>query len=740
MNNAEVLIKFKADTSDVDKQTKTLTQKLQGSFSNAAKIMAPYSAAATGLIAGITKTGIDFEKSMSNVQAISGATSEDMGKLEQKAREMGKATIYSASESADALSYMALAGWKTDDMLEGLPGILNLAAAGNTDLAITSDIVTDSLTAFGMSAQDSTKLADVMAAAMSNSNTTIELLGESFKYAAPVAGALGYSMQDTTLALGLMANAGIKGSQAGTSLRQVMSRLSTDTSGARTALEELGVKVMNADGTMRPLNDVIRDGQKAFKGLSAEEQAATAKIIAGQTGMSGFLAMMNATTEDTDKLSNAIYNSSGAAQNMADVMNKSTANQMKILMSEVQELALQFAEVMLPVVKKVVGFLTKLAQKFQKLSPTIKKVLSVVLGVVAVASPVLLFIAKILPAIKVMVTLFKGLITVVKLVGTAFKLFGAILAANPIVLIVAGIVALIAGLVLLYNKCEWFRDFVNGWIEGFKIMIDGIVGFIKGAIDTVIGFITGIIDFFKNNWQTILSFIINPFGTAFKLLYDKCEWFRNIVNTVINNVKGFFTGLWTSMKNGAIGAWNSVKSVFSTVTSFFRNIFTNAWNAVKNVFSTGGKIFTGIKEGILNGFKTIVNGIIGGINKVVKIPFDGIKTALNKIRNVSIAGQKPFKGLIPSIKVPQIPKLNVGTNEVPEDMLAMIHKGEAVVPKKFNPYANGMSNSTLGAMNNSRGKQVINVYASFKQDNLGQVVRDIKTFSGGARNDFNYGM
>ena len=138
-------------------------------------------------------------------------------------------------------------------------------------------------------------------------------------------------------------------------------------------------------------------------------------------------------------------------------------------------------------------------------------------------------------------------------------------------------------------------------------------------------------------------------------------------------------------------------------------------------------------------FKTIVNGIIGGINKVVKIPFDGIKAALNKIRNVSIAGKKPFKGLIPTIKVPQIPKLATGTNEVPEDMLAMIHKGEAVVPKKFNPYTNPNS-SMLGIMNNSRGKQVINVYASFKQDNLGQVVRDIKTFSGGARNDFNYGM
>lgn len=362
----------------------------------------------------------------------------------------------------------------------------------------------------------------------------------------------------------------------------------------------------------------------------------------------------------------------------------------------------------------------------------------------------------------------KKIISIIKGIDTAMKLLNKTIATNKITIIISVIVAVIAGLVMLYNKCEWFRNFINGWVEGFKlmiqgivdffkgaidkiksfidgwvngfkIMIDGIVGFIKGAIDTVIGFITGIIDFFKNNWQTILSFIINPFGTAFKLLYDKCEWFRNIVNTVINNVKDFFTGLWTSMKNGAIGAWNSVKSVFSTVASFFRNIFTNAWNAVKNVFSTGGKIFTGIKEGILNGFKTIVNGIIGGINKVVKIPFNGIKTALDKIRNVSIAGQKPFKGLIPSIKVPQIPKLATGTNNVPEDMLAMIHKGEAVVPKKFNPYTNPNS-SMLGIMNNSRGKQVINVYASFKQDNLGQVVRDIKTFSGGARNDFNYGM
>lgn len=319
--------------------------------------------------------------------------------------------------------------------------------------------------------------------------------------------------------------------------------------------------------------------------------------------------------------------------------------------------------------------------------------------IIAIAVPLLTF-----------VNVIAGFLIIGKIIGL-FSALWALLAANPIVAIIAVIAALVAGFMVLWNKCEGFRNF---WI--------GLWNGIKNVFKVVVDFLVQQINDFVNFFKTIFV--------------DIPVW---IYNTVIAPIGNFFAGMWNGLKTGAQNAWNGIKSVFSTVASFFKSIFTNAWNGVKAVFSTGGKIFTGIKDGIVSAFKNIVNGIIKGINKVIKIPFDGINTVLSKIRNISIAGQKPFKGLISTIKVPKIPTLNVGTNYVPDDTLAMIHKGEAVIPKKFNPYASP-SNSMLGVMNNSRQKQVINVYANFKQDNLGQVVRDIKTFSGGARNDFNYGV
>lgn len=737
MDSAEVLIKFKADTSDVDKATKTMTDKLSSNMTSAAKSIAPYSAAATGFITAVSKTGIEFEKSMANVQAISGATTDDMKKLSEKAREMGKSTIYSASESADALSYMALAGWKTEDMLEGLPGILNLAAAGNTDLATTSDIVTDNLTAFGKSAQDSTQLADIMAATMSNSNTTIELLGESFKYCASVAGAMNYSMEDTSLALGLMANAGIKGSQAGTALRSMLTRMAKPTEESQAAMDKLGISLTDAEGNMKPLKTILGELRTGMSNLTESEQAQYAAMLGGKPAMSGILAMANSGAEDFDKLANAIDGSTGTAQNMADVMNKSTANQLKIMWSEVQELALQFAQFLLPVIKTVIGFFTNLAKTFQKLSGPAKIVISIIAGIIAVATPLLLIVAKMIGVWKKVKPVISGVVKVVKLLNSA-------LLSNPIFLIIAAVVALIAIGVMLYNKCEGFRNFIDGWVNGFKILIAGVVNFLKAAADVIINafkFAIGVFVSMITNCIAVVKGVISAAIEVFKFTFITIPTW--IYNTVIKPIVNFFSSLWNGFVNGAKGAWNGIKSVFSTVVSFFKNTFSNAWNAIKGLFSAGGKLFEGIKDGVVSVFKTVVNGLISGINTIVAIPFKTINGLLNTIRNVKIPviNKKPFKGLWKQdpLPVPKIPKLATGTNEVPDDMLAMIHKGEAVVPKKFNPYSN-MSSSMLGIMKNSKQNQVINVYASFKQDSLGQTVRDIKTFSGGARNDYNYGV
>ena len=288
--------------------------------------------------------GMSFESGMSKVEAISGATGEDLAALTDKAKEMGAKTKFSATESAEAMQYMAMAGWKTSDMLNGIEGIMNLAAASGEDLATTSDIVTDALTAFGLSAQDSTHFADVLAQASSNANTNVGMMGETFKYVAPVAGAMGYSAEDVATAVGLMANSGIKASQAGTSLRTILTRMAKPTKEVQTAMDQLGVSVIDSDGNMKSLHEIMDDLRSGFSGLSEAEKVNMAATLGETDGMSGLLAIVNASDGDYQKLTDSINNCSGAAANMAETMQNNLGGQLTILGSTAESLALEIYE------------------------------------------------------------------------------------------------------------------------------------------------------------------------------------------------------------------------------------------------------------------------------------------------------------------------------------------------------------------------------------------------------------
>ncbi|ERT59338.1 phage tail tape measure protein [Megasphaera vaginalis (ex Srinivasan et al. 2021)] len=259
----------------------------------------------------------DFEQEMSAVKAISGASESEFQALTDHAIKMGSETKFSALESAKALEYMGMAGWKADEMIAGLPGIMNLAAASGEELAGVSDIVTDSMSAFKLQAKDAGMFADVLAAAATNSNTNVGKLGYSFKYAAPLAGALGYSIQDVSLALGTMADAGIKGEQAGTSMRALLTHMAKPTDDSAAAMELLGLSITDSAGKMRPFRDVMKDIRNGFKTLTPEQQAATAAMLAGQEGMSGLLAIVNQSDDKFNKLADSIDNSQGAAEKMA---------------------------------------------------------------------------------------------------------------------------------------------------------------------------------------------------------------------------------------------------------------------------------------------------------------------------------------------------------------------------------------------------------------------------------------
>ena len=358
---------------------------LGSKISAAGQKMRTFTMAATLATAAAVSVGKEFDESMSKVRAVSGATGEDFEKLRAKAREMGAKTKFSASEAAEAMNYMAMAGWKTNQMLSGIEGIMNLAAASGEDLATTSDIVTDALTAMGYAAKDSGHLADVMAAASSNANTNVAMMGETFKYAAAVAGAMGYSMEDVALATSLMANSGIKATQAGTSLRNIISRMAAPTGAVQKTMDALGVSMTDSNGKARPFRDVLVDLRKSMAGMSETEKTAAASTLAGKNAMSGFLALINASDKDFNKLASAIDNSSGAAGKMADTMLDNFGGQVTVLLSSLQELAIAVSDTLTPAVKVMVSIVQKLVSWFNSLSDRQK---NLVVGLAAVAAAI----------------------------------------------------------------------------------------------------------------------------------------------------------------------------------------------------------------------------------------------------------------------------------------------------------------------------------------------------------------
>lgn len=355
---------------DASKEIGEFKDELKNDVQDAAKVVAALTAAILAVGKASVDAGMEFDSSMKKVMATLGYTREELEDsgseasrtyqaLRDYAQQMGASTKFSASESAEALNYMAMAGWNDEQMLEGLSGVLNLAAASGAELATTSDIVTDALTAMGYGAEEAGHLADVMAAASSNANTNVEMMGETFKYAAPVAGALGYSMEDMATAIGLMANSGIKASAAGTALRGWMSKLAAPTKDSSQAMADLGIQLTDSEGNMKSLRDVMGDTRKAFADLTEAEKAQYAKMLAGQQGMSGLLAIVNASSADFEKLTSAIDNSAGAAEKMANVSIDNLEGDITIMKSAIEGAEIAISDKFTPSLRKYTQIGTK---------------------------------------------------------------------------------------------------------------------------------------------------------------------------------------------------------------------------------------------------------------------------------------------------------------------------------------------------------------------------------------------
>ena len=657
-------------------------EKLQTVGSNiesAGKKLLPVTGAVTALGTAAVKTAADFDSAMSQVAAVSGATGSDLDSLREKAREMGAKTKFSASEAAEAMQYMAMAGWKTGDMLDGIEGIMNLAAASGEDLATTSDIVTDALTALGLSAADSGHFADILAAASSNANTNVSMMGETFKYCAPVAGALGFTAEDTAEAIGLMANAGIKSSQAGTAMRSMLTNLTGEVKFSGAAFGEMTVQTTNADGSMRSLGDILADCRVAFSQMSESERSANAEALVGKNAMSGFLAVMNAAPSDIEKLNSAINNCDGTAEKMAATMQDNLEGQLTILKSQLEELAISFGELLMPAIRTIVCWIQKFVDWLNSMGEGTKKVVMTVALLAAALGPVLIVIGKVVSAIGTIMTIVPKIAGAINVVKGAFAALNVTMLANPITLIIAAIAALVAAFIYLWNNCEGFRQFwINLWesiknavttawnaitsflstvwesilgiaqtvwgaISGFFTALwEGIKGVFTAAWTSISGVMTTIWNTITSVWQSIYD-TISPLLEAFRYLFETIfEAIRILIERAFtavsqkiqeiwNAIVAFLTPVLEGIKNVFQTIWTAIQSVVTTVLTAIQGVVTTVWNAIKNAVTTVMNAIKGVVSSAWNSIKSMISSVMNTIKSVITSIWNNVKSAIGSI-------------------------------------------------------------------------------------------------------------
>ncbi|WP_353421853.1 phage tail tape measure protein [Staphylococcus delphini] len=611
------------------------------------------------------KKSIDFDDSMRKVKATSGATGKEFDLLRDKALEMGAKTKFSASESADALNFMALAGWDTKEMMSGIDGVMQLAAASGEDLAQVSDIVTDGLSAFGLKAKDSSHFADVLAQTSSKANTDVAGLGEAFKYVAPVAGSFGFSVEDTSIALGLMANSGVKASQAGTALKSMMTKLAKPTGEAKKTMESLGISITDSEGKMLPFRDITDQLRGSLGGLSKAQQSAAVKTLFGQEAMSGILPIINASDEDYQKLTKSIDNSAGASKRMSDEMEGGIGGSIRKMKSAIESMAISIGDVLAPHIRKAADFLAMLADKFTNMPGWVKTGV-VGLGIFAAAlGPLILTTGAFTAALgSIMTTIGPVMTGITKagglmnflgtkapfaakgltLVGGAFKFM-----LGPVGLAIAAVVAIGTAFVVAYKKSETFRNIVHA-------VIDPVIDGFKKLWDVAKEVFNALKSLFSGNSLPTVDLLskIMPKATAIKVtttLMQIRQAFIDAFNAIwqfgqdIGRKLGqFWNQNGATIMQGLTNIWNTIFTVFTEVKNFLWPILQELGGVVKTVFTNvivpavkiGMQVIWGVMKFVWplvkmlvvdtwNNIKGIINGALDVILGIVKV-FSGLFT------------------------------------------------------------------------------------------------------------------
>lgn len=553
----------------------------------------------------VLEIGTAFEMGMSTVQAISGATGDELAALTDKAKEMGANTKFSATEAAEAMQYMAMAGWKTDDMLNGIEGIMNLAAASGEDLATTSDIVTDALTAFGLTAQDSAHFADILAQASSNANTNVSMMGETFKYVAPVAGAMGYSAEDVATAVGLMANSGIKASQAGTSLRTMLSRMAKPTKEVQAAMDALGISLTDSDGNMKSFHEVMGDLRAGFGGLSEAESITMATMLGGQEAMSGLLAIVNASDADYQKLTDSISACDGAAASMADTMQNNLEGQFTILGSTAQGLALEvydsIKEPMTDITKLGIDAVSNLTDGFKT---------GGVMGMIEAAGQMANALAENLPVI-----IEQGL--------PLIEGFTENLRANAGKLVDGG-------LNLILKLAQGLMDGLPAMLQHVPQIIINLAGVINDNAPKLLKAGVKLIGILGKGLIQAIPDIVAAMPQIIQAIVSVIQAFNwgNLGINIIKSLKNGIISMVGAVQSAGTGIFNAIKGSIQSLPKALLVIAKNAVHSIVQSFTS--QPWGNIGKNIITGIAT---GITGSIGKVADAARNAAKKAFDAAKD-----------------------------------------------------------------------------------------------------------
>lgn len=610
-------------------------------ISSAGQKLLPVTAGVTALGTASVTTAANFESSMSQVQATMGITKDSMSKvngqsvntmdtLSKLAKKMGAETAFSASECAEALNYLALAGYDTEQMCNTLPTVLNLAAAGDIALADASDMVTDAMSALGMGVDEAETMVDQMAKTASTTNTSVAQLGEGILTIGATAKSIKGGTAELNTALGILANNGIKGAEGGTHLRNIILSLQNPTDKAAAQMEALGISVYDSEGNMRSMNDILGDLNKSMDGMTSAEKSNIIGTIFNKTDLSSVNALLANTGSAWDSLQKSITESGGAAQQMADTQLDNLQGQITILKSALEGLAISFGELLMPAIKQIVGWVQKFVDWLNGLSEGTKKTVVTIALLAAALGPVLIVIGKVISAVGTIMTVVPKIAGVINTVKWAFAALNTTMLANPIVLIIAAIAALVAAFIYLWNNCDGFRQF---WIDLWEN--------VKQVAITVWNAIK---EFFSQVWEAIKTIFSTVFEVIKTLVTTYFNLYKTIIQTVFNVIKTVITTIWEAIKGVFTTVFNVIKTlvttyfniyktIIQTVLTIIQTVITTVWNTIKTVITTVLNAIKTIFSTVWNAIKTIISAVVSGIKGLITGDFTAVKNSITTIMN-----------------------------------------------------------------------------------------------------------